>query len=196
MPSVAYNQLMPMAPLHSSQLFQDTISVARTISTVRPTSGISHASILIALAVVHQDPDIYPNHTLINGSISHVGQFYFQQHFLDELAKVYPYYENKQEVVRNDQDDLFIEASKSGDDPYMKISLIGDKIEDGLYATIDVGVNPKAYRGPAPVNMWTEHGTEPLEDSPWTGYPDTCLACQPPSSSPSAAAQTNVPAKE
>jgi hypothetical protein len=35
-------------------------------------------------------------------------------------------------------------AKQGGDDPVMKISLIGNTIENGLYATIDVGVNPGA----------------------------------------------------
>jgi hypothetical protein len=68
-------------------------------------------------------------------------------------------------------------GKQGGDDPVMKISLIGAKIEDGLYATIDVGVNPKAKQNPQPVNFWTEKGGIPVPGSPWTGYPDTCKNC-------------------
>jgi len=64
-------------------------------------------------------------------------------------------------------------GKQGGDDPVMKISLIGSKIEDGLYATIDVGVNPKARQNPQAVNTWTAEGGKPIPNSPWAGYPDT-----------------------
>lgn len=64
-------------------------------------------------------------------------------------------------------------GKQGGDDPVLKISLIGSKIEDGLYASIDIGVNPKAKKNPVPVNMWTSSGGKPYPNSPWTGYPDT-----------------------
>jgi len=68
-------------------------------------------------------------------------------------------------------------ASRGGDDPNLKIKLIGSKIEDGLYAYIDVGVNPKAKQNPQPVNFWTPQGGIPVPNSPWTGYPDSCRNC-------------------
>jgi hypothetical protein len=72
---------------------------------------------------------------------------------------------------------LFNMGTQGGDDPVMKISLIGKTIEDGLYATIDIGVNPRAKQNPQPVNMWTSSGGKPVPGSPWTGYPDTCKYC-------------------
>jgi hypothetical protein len=68
---------------------------------------------------------------------------------------------------------LFNMGKQGGDDPVLKISLIGTKIEDGLYATIDVGVNPRARQNPQPVNTWTAEGGKPIPNSPWAGYPDT-----------------------
>jgi hypothetical protein len=68
-------------------------------------------------------------------------------------------------------------GKQGGDDPVMKVSLIGKTIADGLYATIDVGVNPRARQNPQPVNMWTANGGKPVPGSPWTGYPDTCKYC-------------------
>lgn len=68
-------------------------------------------------------------------------------------------------------------GKQGGDDPVLKISLIGSKIEDGLYATIDIGVNPKAKQNPQPVNAWTSNGGVPVPGSPWTGYPDSCKYC-------------------
>jgi hypothetical protein len=68
-------------------------------------------------------------------------------------------------------------GKQGGDDPVMKVSLIGKTIADGLYATIDVGVNPRTRQNPQPVNMWTPEGGKPVPNSPWAGYPDTCKFC-------------------
>lgn len=118
-----------------------------------------------------------PNNTIQGGTISHVGQFYIEQNFLGQVEKTAPYNTNKQAITTNAQDALFNMGKQGGDDPTLKISLIGNKIEDGLYATIDVGVNPKAKQNPQPVNMWTPSGGIPVPNSPWTGYPDTCRYC-------------------
>lgn len=88
-----------------------------------------------------------------------------------------PYNTNKQARTTNAQDALFNMGKQGGDDPTMKISLIGKTIADGLYATIDVGVNPKARQNPQPVNMWTANGGIPVPNSPWAGYPDSCRYC-------------------
>ena len=92
---------------------------------------------------------------------------------MGQVEKTSPYNTNTQKVTTNAADPLFNMAKQGGDDPLLKISLIGTKIEDGLYATIDVGVNPKAKQNPQAVNTWTSEGGKPIPNSPWAGYPDT-----------------------
>lgn len=128
---------------------------------------------LTLIAIVHHGATLLPNNTIQGGTISHVGQFYIEQNFLNQVEKTAPYNTNTQQHMTNAQDFLFAMAKQGGDDPVMKISLIGKTIEDGLYATIDVGVNPKARQNPQPVNMWTSSGGKPVPGSPWAGYPDT-----------------------
>ncbi|KAH8723870.1 Intradiol ring-cleavage dioxygenase [Phaeosphaeriaceae sp. PMI808] len=127
--------------------------------------------------IIHHGAKLLPNNTIQGGTISHVGQFYVEQNFLGQVEKTAPYNTNKQAQTLNSQDALFNMGKQGGDDPVLKISLIGKKIEDGLYATIDVGVNPRAKQNPQPVNMWTAEGGKPVPNSPWTGYPDTCKYC-------------------
>lgn len=127
--------------------------------------------------IIHHGATKLPNNTISGGTISHVGQFYIEQNFLAKVEATSPYNTNKQAQTLNSQDFLFNMGKQGGDDPVMKISLIGNKVEDGLYATIDVGVNPKAKRNPQPVNLWTPAGGVPAPNSPWTGYPDTCKNC-------------------
>ncbi|KAF2247482.1 aromatic compound dioxygenase [Trematosphaeria pertusa] len=127
--------------------------------------------------IIHHGATLLPNNTIQGGTISHVGQFYVEQTFLGQVEKTAPYNTNKQAQTTNAQDMLFNMGKQGGDDPVLKISLIGSTIEDGLYATIDVGVNPKARQNPQPVNMWTAQGGKPVPNSPWTGYPDSCRYC-------------------
>jgi hypothetical protein len=129
------------------------------------------------IAIIHHGAKLLPNNTIQGGTISHVGQFYIEQNFLAQVEATAPYNTNKQAITTNARDALFNMGRQGGDDPVMKISLIGKTIADGLYATIDVGVNPNARQNPQPVNMWTEKGGIPVPNSPWTGYPDTCRYC-------------------
>ncbi|KAH7377399.1 Intradiol ring-cleavage dioxygenase [Pyrenochaeta sp. MPI-SDFR-AT-0127] len=127
--------------------------------------------------IIHHGAKLLPNNTIQGGTISHVGQFYIDQAFLDQVEKTAPYNTNKQAVTKNAVDMLFNMGKQGGDDPVMKASLIGNKIEDGIYATIDIGVNPRARQNPQPVNLWTANGGIPVPNSPWAGYPDTCRYC-------------------
>ncbi|KAF2276585.1 aromatic compound dioxygenase, partial [Westerdykella ornata] len=127
--------------------------------------------------IIHHGAKVLPNNTIQGGTISHVGQFYIDQNFLAQVEATAPYNTNKQAITTNARDPLFNMGKQGGDDPVLKISLIGKTIADGLYATIDVGVNPKARQNPQPVNFWTEKGGIPVPNSPWTGYPDTCRYC-------------------
>jgi hypothetical protein len=96
---------------------------------------------------------------------------------LAEVEATSPYNTNNQTIVKNDEDQLYLLAKAGGDDPLLKISLIGNTIEDGLYATMDVGVNPKAVQNPKAGFAWTENGGVLIEDSPWAGYPESCEYC-------------------
>jgi hypothetical protein len=149
---------------------------APTIFTVRLHHSLE-TRVLKTAAIIHHGAKLLANNTIQGGTISHVGQFYIEQSFMGQVEKTSPYNTNKQAVTTNAADPLFNMAKQGGDDPVMKISLIGKTIEDGLYATIDVGVNPKAKQNPQPVNAWTPNGGVPVEGSPWAGYPDTCLYC-------------------
>jgi len=127
--------------------------------------------------IIHHGAKLLPNNTISGGTISHVGQFYVEQTFLSKVEATAPYSTNKQAHMTNAQDALFAMGKQGGDDPTLKISLIGTTIADGLFATIDVGVNPKARQNPQPVNSWTASGGVAVPNSPWTGYPDSCKYC-------------------
>ncbi|KAF1952968.1 aromatic compound dioxygenase, partial [Byssothecium circinans] len=166
-----------------------TSLVSNALRGVQPTAANGTATFITVIpghyvgrtnhlhAIIHHGAKLLPNSTIQGGTISHTGQFYVEQGFLGEVEKTAPYNTNRQAITRNANDPLFNMGKQGGDDPTLKISLIGNKIEDGLYATIDVGVNPKARQNPQAVNTWTASGGKPIPGSPWAGYPDTCKYC-------------------
>ena len=177
MHSVTYNrQVLTARPL-SFLSYPDTTLVALTIFTVIQVTPCSKENMLMCLAINHHGAELLPNNTIQGGTISHVGQFCAEQNFLGQVEKTSPYNTNKQVQTLNAQDALFNISTQGGDDLVLKISLIGNKIGEGLYATIDVGVNPKAKQSPQPVGFWTKKGGVPVPGSPWTGYPDICKCC-------------------
>ncbi|EUC50687.1 hypothetical protein COCMIDRAFT_21989 [Bipolaris oryzae ATCC 44560] len=145
--------------------------------------------------LVHHDAKLLPNNTITGGTISHVGQFYFDQDFLFDLETSYPYTLNKQPYIFNANDALFAYANATDDDPIMEVVMIGKTLEDGLYATIDVGINPNAIQNwTSPVGKWTPEGTVLDPDSRWAGWPGPSPGSSPvsslsasPSPSPSSA---------
>ncbi|KAK2786741.1 hypothetical protein FQN53_006217 [Emmonsiellopsis sp. PD_33] len=121
--------------------------------------------------IIHHGATRLENDTISGGTISHVGQLYFEQTLLESVEQTVPYSTNTQEWTQNAVDQLFQMGFQGGDDPVVQVQMIGSTIEEGLYGTIDVGVNPAAVQNPSNVNWWTANGGVPNTDSMWTGYP-------------------------
>jgi len=90
---------------------------------------------------------------------------------MESIEKTAPYSTNKQAWTKLAQDMLFNSGKAGGDNPLLQIKLLGATVEEGIYAFIDVGVNPKSAQKPSPVNMWGPNGGVPVKGSPWAGYP-------------------------
>jgi hypothetical protein len=127
----------------------------------------------IHTAIIHHGATKLSNNTIQGGTISHVGQFYFDQTLLQTIEKTTPYNTNKQAWTQNNQDQIFKQGQGGGDNPIIQITQLGNTVESGLYGFIDVGVNPTAKRNPSPVNYWTAGGGIPNDRSMWKGYPWT-----------------------
>ncbi|EPE31970.1 Aromatic compound dioxygenase [Glarea lozoyensis ATCC 20868] len=123
--------------------------------------------------IIHHGATKLPNNTIQGGTISHVGQFYIEQAMMQTIEATAPYNTNKQAWTKLDKDMLFSAGKAGGDDPLLQIKMLGSSIEDGIYAYIDVGVNPKVAQKPSPVNIWGPNGGVPNKGSMWAGYPWT-----------------------
>ena len=137
--------------------------------------------ILTVLAVIYQGAKLLPNNTIEGGVIPHVGQFFINQDQLDVIESSPPYNQNPSPFIYNEQDALYVWGFHGGDIPLIQLTLIGKTLEDGLFGTIDVGINSTYRIDPSPINRWTKDGGVPVEESLWVGFPDpaTCINCRP-----------------
>ncbi|TLS20922.1 uncharacterized protein PpBr36_10731 [Pyricularia pennisetigena] len=121
--------------------------------------------------IVHHGANKLSNDTIQGGTISHVGQFYFDDANIEAVESESPYSTNTQPWTRNADDLLLRQGQAGGDNPFIELTLLGGSVADGLHGVIDVGVDPSAKQDPKPVNFWTADGGKPVEGSPWLGYP-------------------------
>jgi len=96
-------------------------------------------------AIAHVGAKQLPNGTITGGSVAHIGQMYFDQSLLKAVEGTQPYASNTQTWTQNAQD-ILLQQGANGDDPVVQYVLIGDSIEDGIFAWIRFGVDPKANR--------------------------------------------------
>lgn len=97
------------------------------------------------------------NNTLTGGKAAHVGQIYFDQGLITNVDKATPYSSNKMVIQPNVRDFLFM-AGANGDDPIVRYALVGNKIEDGIFAWIRFGINQNNNLKVDPAAFWTANG--------------------------------------
>ncbi|GAB9477947.1 hypothetical protein Gpo141_00015149, partial [Globisporangium polare] len=88
-----------------------------------------------------RDGAVLENNTYSGGKAAHVGQVFFDQDLLTEVAATATYKVNTQTVTLNSADNILSESAASGFDPIMEYALLGDAVEDGIFAWISVGVD-------------------------------------------------------
>lgn len=108
-------------------------------------------------AIVYLGAKKEANNTITGGKAAHVGQLYFDQSLLTEANKVTPYNSIKAAIMLNTNDFLFRNGA-NGDDPIVRYNLIGNKLEDGVYAWIRLGINQSKDYKLNPAAFWKEGG--------------------------------------
>jgi hypothetical protein len=105
--------------------------------------------------MIHTDAKREANGTITGGKIAHISQVYFDQSLITAVEKIEPYTLNKQTLTLNANDGLLRQTSTAkSDDPFMRYVMLGNKLEDGIFAYIRFGVdadagwsvNPAAFR--------------------------------------------------
>lgn len=83
---------------------------------------------------------------------------------ISQVETVAPYSGNTQELTTNAEDSIFAEEAASSD-PVVEYSLIGDSIEDGIFAWVSFGVDLTNSFTISPASTLTEDGGVANENS-------------------------------
>ncbi|KAF4033734.1 Dioxygenase [Phytophthora infestans] len=84
---------------------------------------------------------VLQNNTYSGGVGAHVGQIYFDQDLISKVEATDVYATNKQRLTLNADDSIYSASTRTGSDPIMEYTLLGDSVEDGVLAWISVGVD-------------------------------------------------------
>ncbi|KAJ4290890.1 hypothetical protein N0V90_010086 [Kalmusia sp. IMI 367209] len=79
---------------------------------------------------------------ITGGTISHVGQLFFDQSLITEVEKTSPYSTNKQSLTTNAKDSILAGEAQTTD-PVLNYVLLGSTVSDGIFGWITVGINSK-----------------------------------------------------
>jgi protocatechuate 3,4-dioxygenase beta subunit len=108
--------------------------------------------------MVHTNAHVYENGTLGNEvSASHVGQAFFDQDLIHAVEATETYNSNTQDLTLNADDGILAEEADTID-PLMAYTLLGPKIEDGVFAWLAFGINVTASSSVTPAAFLYEDG--------------------------------------
>ncbi|KAI4600779.1 hypothetical protein KJ359_012941 [Pestalotiopsis sp. 9143b] len=82
--------------------------------------------------------------SVYDGAVAHIGQLFWPDDLREQVEATYPYTENTQALTTNDEDMWSILAADENFDPIPEYVYLGDSIEDGLFAWIQIGINGSA----------------------------------------------------
>jgi len=104
---------------------------------------------------------VLDNGTYSGGSISHIGQLFFDQDLITEVEATSPYSENTQSITKNADDSIFSNEAENESDPVVNYVLLGETVADGIFAWISIGVDATAaYTGQAAATLTADGGVE------------------------------------
>lgn len=120
---------------------------------------------------------ILSNGTFEGGTVSHIGQVYFDQTLISAVEENAPYSQNKQPFTDNRQDDFTGDEASEDYDPFMKYVYLGDGANDGLLLWITVGIDITTnYNGEVSVaSHWHPEGGT---DEGGRGKPEDSDSCK------------------
>ncbi|KAI1366528.1 Intradiol ring-cleavage dioxygenase [Xylaria arbuscula] len=96
--------------------------------------------------LAHLNATVQSNGTISiwEAPVSHIGQLFWPDDLRAEVEALEPYTLNTAELTTNDEDMWSILQADSSYDPIPQFIYLGDSIEDGLFAWIQIGINASA----------------------------------------------------
>ncbi|KAJ5638470.1 hypothetical protein N7528_000860 [Penicillium herquei] len=110
--------------------------------------------------VAHLNTTLLPNNTLAGGYYPHIGQFFYDQDLIEKVEATYPYNTNTIPQTSNKEDRVFAQETEGSttSDPVLHYTYLGDKLEDGIFAWVQVAINTSAHHYPYYTNVLTADG--------------------------------------
>ncbi|OTA97278.1 hypothetical protein M434DRAFT_391991 [Hypoxylon sp. CO27-5] len=119
----------------------DGVASFETIFPGHYTGRAIHTHLL-----AHTNASVMPNGTISvwNAPVSHIGQLFWPDDLRAEVEATYPYNTNTVALTTNDEDMWSVLQADASFDPFPQYVYLGDSIEDGLFAWIQIGINASA----------------------------------------------------
>jgi protocatechuate 3,4-dioxygenase beta subunit len=94
----------------------------------------------------HVNSTLLPNGTYTGGTVTHIGQLFFEESLKHKIEATYPYDQNTQAYTTNDDDEgsIAANATTAAYDPFPEWLMLSDQLSDGLLMWISIGVNMSA----------------------------------------------------
>jgi hypothetical protein len=105
----------------------------------------------------HNNATLNANDTLTGGSITHVGQMFFDQELISLVETEEPYASNTQELTVNADDNILTEEAADVD-PFVEYVLLGYDVSEGLFGWLAFGMDSTSAYNVTPAVYWTEDG--------------------------------------
>jgi protocatechuate 3,4-dioxygenase beta subunit len=96
--------------------------------------------------LTHSNQTVLQNSTIAGGTINHVGQIFFDQSLIDEVAKTGPYASNTAPRFMNKNDNIMAAGTAGKADNVAEYVLIGSKLNDGIFAWLNFGIDTSLIR--------------------------------------------------
>lgn len=87
-----------------------------------------------------------------SGNVIHVGQFFFNETWNDEVFATASYTNNTNTRTYNDDDSILAEENSDGNDAYLELELLGDTVSDGILGYISTSFAPSS---PSSTNLFS-----------------------------------------
>lgn len=94
----------------------------------------------------HMNVTALPNGTISvwDAPVAHIGQLFYPESLRSAVEKLEPYSSNTVEVLSNDDDMWAAVQADSAYDPFPEFVYLGEDLQDGLMAWIQIGINTSA----------------------------------------------------
>ncbi|KAF9887214.1 hypothetical protein FE257_010468 [Aspergillus nanangensis] len=124
------------------QTDKDGVATFQTVFPGHYEGRATHTHLL-----THLNATLNPsNGTLVvgTGSVAHIGQLFWNEVLRSAVEETDPYNTNTQEVTSNAEDMWSVEQASSAYDPFPEYLYLGNGLQDGLFAWIQIGINASA----------------------------------------------------